>query len=127
MAARLPQQQPATVNASAAKSAVSLPAMSGAGRFRYCTAHEPPKRQHFDDRRESACKRGYDARWRRFRAGYLREHALCVDCLKEDRVTAASEIHHVLKLTQHPEAKYDERYLMALCKPHHQVRTARGE
>lgn len=90
----------------------------------YCEKHGRP--QAFDNR-QSACKRGYDARWRRFRANYLREHPLCVDCLAVERVTAANEVHHVLKLAEHPEAKYDERYLMVLCKPHHQVRTARGE
>ena len=42
-------------------------------------------------------------------------------------ITASNEIHHVQRLAEHPEAKYDERHLKALCKPCHQVRTARGE
>lgn len=104
----------------------SCPALVASGEGGYCAAHQRTKRQTFDAR-QSACKRGYDHRWRRFRAAYLQKHVLCVDCLAGDRVTAASEVHHALKLRAHPEAKYDERFLMALCKPHHQMRTSRGE
>jgi len=39
----------------------------------------------------------------------------------------AKEIHHIKKLKDHPELKYDENNLIGLCKMHHSVRTARGE
>jgi len=39
----------------------------------------------------------------------------------------AQELHHILKLAEHPEAKYQEDNLMPLCRPHHSSRTARGE
>jgi 5-methylcytosine-specific restriction endonuclease McrA len=43
------------------------------------------------------------------------------------RVTVATDVHHIQKLTLRPDLKYDETNLMALDKSCHQVRTARGE
>lgn len=92
----------------------------------YCANHaELDKRA--DRWRGSAASRGYDANWRRFRIAYLRKHPLCVDCLAQQRVMAATEPHHVQKVRDRPDLMYDERNLMPLCKPCHQVRTARGE
>lgn len=85
-----------------------------------------PKRRARDTRKGSTA-RGYDYRWQQFRLTYIAEHPLCVDCEAEGIVGPATDIHHERKLADHPEAKYDERYLKALCVPHHSKRTARGE
>lgn len=87
---------------------------------------QQPKRQYADTR-ESACKRGYDRRWRRFRIVYLQQHPLCVDHLAQGLVAAATEPHHIIRLSLRPDLKYDENNLMALCGDCHKVRTARGE
>ena len=78
-----------------------------------------------DERRGSASSRGYDRRWQRIRAMYLRAHPLCVDCQAERRVTAATEVHHIKALRDGGDHNDDN--LMALCKSHHSSRTGRGE
>ncbi|MVB12344.1 hypothetical protein CAFE_30770 [Caprobacter fermentans] len=89
----------------------------------YCDEHQALARE----RRGSARKRGYDTRWEKFRARYLREHPLCVDCEAEHRLTPSTEVHHIHRLRDYPELKYAESNLMALCHQCHSKRTARGE
>lgn len=89
----------------------------------YCDDHQAQARE----RRGSARQRGYDRHWEQFRARYLREHPLCVDCMAEHRMTPATEIHHIHKLRDYPGLKYAEDNLMGLCHQCHSKRTARGE
>ena len=77
--------------------------------------------------RPSASRRGYDRRWRRFRESFLAQRPLCEDCGIEGRVTEAAEVHHIKKLADAPELKFDPQNCMALCKTCHNTRTARGE
>lgn len=88
----------------------------------HCDRHKPQQRE-----RGTAAQRGYDHQWRVFREAYLRKHPLCVDCLADRIITVATEPHHIQKVRDRLDLRLDERNLMALCKPHHQVRTARGE
>ena len=45
-----------------------------------------------------AARRLYDSRhWRARRKQQLKRHPLCEECLKQNRVTAASEVHHTVK------------------------------
>ena len=46
--------------------------------------------------RGSAASRGYDSRWHKARAGYLRSHPLCVCCSANDRTSAAEVVDHVV-------------------------------
>lgn len=76
-----------------------------------------------DDRtRGHAASRGYDYQWQVFRRGYLQAHPICYDCGAE-----ATDLHHIVKLKDRPDLKYDEQNLLALCYRCHQVRTSRGE
>lgn len=68
-----------------------------------------------------------DKEWIAFRLWYLSEYPLCSDCLDRHETTIANEIHHIQKLSQHPELKYELSNLKALCKQCHSVRTRRGE
>jgi len=77
--------------------------------------------------RGSAASRGYDGAWRRFRAGFLLANPLCADCARNGFATAATEVHHVMKLRRDPSLRLDARNAMALCKPCHSARTAKGE
>jgi 5-methylcytosine-specific restriction protein A len=90
-----------------------------------CDKCGPKKRA--TDTRQHAAARGYDYQWQRFRDNYLRFNPLCVDCRAIGVVTAARDIHHIQKLSSHPDLKYDDGNLMPLCKMHHDKRTARGE
>lgn len=85
------------------------------------------QRKEWDERRGTAAERGYDHRWRTFRLSYLARHPLCTDCESQGLVRPAVHIHHIKKLRDHPEYKYDEQWLMPLCETCHNVRTAKGE
>lgn len=65
--------------------------------------------------------------YQRFRLAMLDERPLCEDCCEKDRVTPATDIHHVRKLSLHPEDLCDSRYVRCLCSCCHDRRTARGE
>lgn len=72
--------------------------------------------------------RGYDRQWRKVRQLALaRDSHLCRDCLERDKVTAASEVHHVVKIEQRPDLRLCVDNLRSLCRDCHDVRTARGE
>lgn len=77
-----------------------------------------------DARRGSAASRGYGSRWRKVRGMVLAAQPLCVDCQAESRVTAASEVHHVVARRDGGTDALSN--LMALCKSCHSRRTAQG-
>jgi 5-methylcytosine-specific restriction protein A len=85
-----------------------------------------PRKRGLENRGNST-GRGYDSQWQKFRKQYLAYNPLCVDCMDVGMVSAARDIHHKCKLRDAPELKYEEGNLMALCKMHHDKRTARGE
>ncbi len=58
-------------------------------RFGRCEEHKPK------DKRASASKRGYDHKWSRYRAEYLKHRPLCVTCLEKGKYTAATVIDHI--------------------------------
>ena len=91
----------------------------------YCPAHKRERSQGYDERRGSASRRGYGARWRKIRSIQLSEFPLCHDCIESGRVTAAKEVHHIVaKRNGGTDAPGN---LMSLCKSCHSVRTNKGE
>jgi len=94
----------------------------------YCEKHKTlaPSRIS-DSQRGSSSSRGYDSAWRQFRLNYLRQNPLCSDCLERGIVEQATEIHHIAKLAQHPDRKYDPANLLCLCHRCHAARTGKGE
>lgn len=83
-----------------------------------CPAHR------YRDRRPSAAKRGYDARWRATRARFLRWHPTCeyAGC-----VEPATEVHHVDGLGPKGPRGHDDGNLAALCSHHHKLVTSRQQ
>jgi 5-methylcytosine-specific restriction protein A len=63
--------------------------------------------------------------WLKLRAVQLREFPLCVDCLAIDRVTAATNVDHVLPRKKRPDLELDQKNLQSLCHPHHSAKTRR--
>ena len=84
-------------------------------------------RRDHDRLRGNSTQRGYDYQWQQFRERYLAEHPLCFDCEAEGRVSAAVDVHHIVKLRERPDLKYIDSNLMSLCSEHHKKRTAKGE
>ncbi|MBM3762429.1 MAG: HNH endonuclease [Acidobacteria bacterium] len=93
----------------------------------YCAKHSAAHHRRRDEHRGNSTQRGYDAGWRKLAALVLAESPLCVDCLANGRSVPASEVHHVERLRDAPARRLDPSNLMALCKPCHSRRTARGE
>jgi len=87
----------------------------------------PPHNNTKKYTRHNSYSRGYDNIWRICRAHHLQNSPLCFDCYKKNIYTAANEVHHIKKLREHPELKYDSENLMSLCKSCHSIRTKNGE
>lgn len=98
----------------------------------YCQAHEGDtigwRKTH---RQVSAAERGYDAAWRRLRDWVMRrDNGLCQPCLRAGRVTAATEVDHIIgkaeaKRMGWTRADADAHdNLQAICRECHKVKTA---
>lgn len=77
----------------------------------YCAQHS----RQAEQARGSAAARGYDSKWRKKRAAYLRVHPLCVDPygLHPHVVMAARVVDHMVPLEQ--GGKDDESNYQPLC------------
>lgn len=67
--------------------------------------------------RESSGKRGYDGKWRKIRKLFLKTNPLCDICKNENKLTEASEVHHIVPLSS--GGTNDFNNLQALCKSCH--------
>lgn len=64
--------------------------------------------------------------WHNIRDLVIREHPLCFDCLKENRITPAEEVHHIISFMKFDksdprriEYAYKKENLVPLCKKCH--------
>lgn len=78
------------------------------------------------DARPTAARRGYGYRWQQYRLEFLGEHPLCVHCEAEDRITPATVVDHVVPHRGDEGLFWDEENHQALCKQHHDRKTASG-
>ena len=93
----------------------------------YCEAHKQEASRSDQAQRGTATQRGYHARWQRRRAGYLREHPLCVECLKEGRTEPAFGIDHIIPHRGNRQLFWDESNWQSLCQFHLNAKSGRGE
>ena len=66
-------------------------------------------------------------RWRRLRADQLRTEPLCAECLREGRLTDATECDHIIPHKGDKRLFFDRKNLQSLCKKHHSAKTARED
>ena len=78
-------------------------------------------------RHGTSAQRGYGSKWRAARARFLFEHPLCTTCLKEGRVTEATDVDHVIPHRGDPTLFWDETNWQALCHECHSRKTARED
>ncbi len=76
--------------------------------------------------RGGADARGYDARWRIARKRYLSQHPLCVECLKENKLTPATVVDHIVPHRGDQKLFWDESNWQPLCKDCHDRKTGSG-
>ena len=92
--------------------------------FVYCEKHQPVNSR--DRLRGTAAERGYDRDWQRVRSRYLKQHPLCVQCLKEGRYRAASVVDHIVPHRGNKELFWDRSNWQPLCKSCHDKKTGSG-
>lgn len=80
--------------------------------------------KEYDSKRGNAAQRGYDTRWKKYRANYLRKNPLCVKCLDEGRITPATVVDHIVPHKGNKQLFWDPKNHQSLCKHHHDVKTA---
>lgn len=80
-----------------------------------------------DSRRENSHKRGYTNKWRDARAQYLREHSLCVHCMRNNFITPATEVDHIVPHKGDMNLFWDRKNWQPLCKTCHSAKTVRED
>lgn len=91
---------------------------------RPCPVHDRAVNRQRMDKRPSAARRGYGAKWRKRREEFLREHPLCVDCGQPSAVPD----HYPLTRRELVECGVTDpdadEYLVARCASCHSRKTA---
>ena len=91
---------------------------------RFCDGHTRSYRALQDKKRGTAHQRGYGGRWRKVREAHLKENPLCVECSKQNKVTAAIIVDHIVPHKMNYELMWDPNNHQSLCKYHHDKKTA---
>ena len=73
------------------------------------------------EERESAAKRGYDRKWRKFRIQYLAENPFCAGC--GEMATVVDHIHPKPTQERGEDVMFDLENLQPLCKRCHDIKT----
>ncbi len=86
--------------------------------------NDKERRAAHDRTRPNAAGRGYDARWQRFTADYLRAHPTCsvLGCMQ-----FATEVHHIKRVRDRPDLRLEHSNVTGLCRYHHSQITARED
>jgi len=90
-----------------------------------CADHGRQQQRLYDADRGTSTERGYDARWRRARASYLRIHPLCAECTKLGISKAAVVVDHIIPHRGDEDLFWDTRNWQPLCIEHHNAKSAR--
>ncbi|KIA78859.1 hypothetical protein QR66_19165, partial [Chromobacterium piscinae] len=109
----------------------------------YCEAHRKETRREVDQRRGSAASRGYDSRWAKARATFLRRRPLCeceackrlglltpatvVDHIRPHKLKVALESGDPNRIAQAQALFWDSRNWMPMAKRCHDRKTARED
>ena len=87
----------------------------------YCEEHKEKGNRQDDAYRPQSQDRGYDAKWKRYRKRYLREHPLCVECGR-----AAVTVDHIIPVTGPDDPLFwPETNHQSLCIADHNRKTVR--
>ena len=80
------------------------------------------------ENRKLRAKAYNNSSWKKLRETYLKEHAVCQDCISKGKITPATDIHHIKSPFKDGEINYslllDYTNLVSLCKECHGNRHA---
>lgn len=91
----------------------------------YCNKHAKERRDRYERTREGSHKRGYDNKWRKVRAVYLRRYPLCVVCEKEGILLMATQVDHIIPHKGDMKLFWSESNWQSLCSSCHSQKTRR--
>lgn len=97
------------------------------GNGSYCAKHTILQRKNYDryERSPEIIKR-YGNKWHKTRARYVLSHPLCEQCLKEGRLRAMDEVHHIVPVKK--GGTDAEENLMSLCRScHNKIHVEMGD
>ncbi len=86
---------------------------------KYCEEHTMQHRSYARTTKE----KGYDGRWRKARARYLKAHPLCVKCVAKGKYQKAAVVDHIVPHRGNKKLFWDESNWQALCKSCHDKKT----
>ena len=120
---------------SAARKPCAAPGCPSLVAWGYCPAHADRARvvvRQAAGGRGTSHERGYGARWRKARIGYLLSHPLCAECQRHGRVTPARVVDHIKPHRGDMALFWDPANWQALCDftsvyDCHGAKTGRGE
>ena len=69
--------------------------------------------------KRTASERGYDSRWHKARATFLRDNPLCVMCRDEGQVREATVVDHIVPHKGDQKLFWASENWQPLCKQHH--------
>lgn len=97
-------------------------------RDRYCEDHKIEDRQ-YDKHRGTAAERGYDSRWQKYRAHFLRQHPLCAceDCKHRPVPLPADVVDHIIPHKGDKTLFWDTKNHQPMNKRCHDKKTARED
>lgn len=109
---------------------------------RYCDAHakagakrdaeiEAKAKAARDARRRqvrgTTAQRGYGGRWQTLRKRFILQHPYCQECLKQGKLTEATDVDHIVPHRGCAKLLFDEANLQALCHECHSRKTAKED
>lgn len=89
----------------------------------FCHKHSSVERK-YDTERKSSSQRGYNRKWREARLVFLSKNPICVECLKQTRLTPATVVDHIVPHKGDPVLFWDVNNWQALCQKCHGIKTA---
>lgn len=92
-----------------------------------CKQRKETAEHERDKNRGSSNERGYTSRWRVYRALYLKQNPLCVECMKEYKYVPATVVDHIIPHKGDKKLFWDKNNHQTLCKHCHDVKTARED
>lgn len=89
-----------------------------------CTRCGRGKRES-DKNRPNFRQRGYSWEWSKYSLRFRQENPLCAECLKQDRVTAATCVDHIVPHKGDMELFWNPGNHQSLCEKCHNTKSAK--
>lgn len=99
------------------------------GKGSYCLIHAKQEEKRYEAARPSSSQRGYDAKWRKYQAAFLRNHPYCVNNLKDPncQMIASCVDHKISVKGPNDPMFWEPSNHQPMCQRCHSSKTARED